>query len=182
MLPVGHIAAGYLVGEALLKFVHPPLPAEQARQLLAWAMFCGFMPDLDMFYFFIKHKTFLVAADDASRDPHRKFISHEPVWWLLAGLLVYFSARSFYWKYAGLLLWLGSWSHFILDSIEYGIPWLAPFSKKLYALKNPEYKSVVKERHFIKHTAAFLKTYGRRLTFYLEILIIVSAIIIGIKY
>src|SRR5437762_3439625 len=122
MLPTGHIAAGFLTAEVLLNFTHQNFSHSEVTQLLWWGVFWGFAPDLDVFYFFIKHKTLLVASGTSSSDPHRKFASHAPIYWLIAGLLVYFFSASEYWKFVGLLLWLGSWSHFLLDSVEYGIP------------------------------------------------------------
>lgn len=178
MLPTGHVAAGYLTGVALLKLSNPALPPEQMTQLLWWAIFFGFAPDIDVFYFFIKNKTMLVGGKEANQDIHRKYGSHAPIWWLVSGLLIFFLSPSVYWKFVGLLLWLGSWSHFLLDSIEYGITWLSPFNKKLYAIKNREYKMVLEERNFIKHVFKYLKLYSTRLTFYLEVIIIISALTI----
>lgn len=178
MLPPGHIAAGFLTAKVLLHFTHPPLPEVQQVQLLWWGAFFGFAPDLDMFLFFIKNKTLLVANRDAAESSHRKFLTHAPLYWLFAGLLIFFFSPSVYWKYVGLLLWLGSWSHFLLDSIEFGIPWLRPFTNKFFALKDREYKVVIKEQGFFRHSFAFLKMYCQRISFYLEVAIIVSAIII----
>lgn len=178
MLPPGHVAAGYLTAYTLLKITKPDLDPVQMNALLAWGAFFGFAPDLDVFYFFLKNKTVLVANQDAFDHSHRKFFSHGPVYWLVAGLLLYFFSSSQYVAYVGLLWWLGSWSHFVLDTVEYGIPWLHPFSTRLFALKNREYKVVVPERGFVAHTIHFLKLYATRLSFYLEIIIIALALTI----
>ncbi len=182
MLPTGHVAAGFLTAEVLLKIAKPDLPTGQIQQLLWWGVFFGFAPDLDVFYFFLKHKTLLVSPSNVGEDNHRKFWSHAPFYWLVAGLLIFLLSGSLYWKYVGLLLWLGSWSHFLLDSIEYGIPWLSPFSQKLFALKNQGIKLVISESNFFRHSLGFLKLYSKRLSFYLEVLIILSAIFVFLKY
>lgn len=179
MLPTGHIAAGYLTGYALLKFSHPAVSIQQQTQLLWWAVFFGFAPDLDVFVYFALNKTLLVSGE--AKKNHRLYISHAPMLWLLAGLAIYFFASSIYLKNIGLLLWLGSWSHFLLDSVEYGIMWLWPFSAKIYAFKNRDVKVPVKEKTFFKHSAEFLKIYSKRLSFYLEVLIILLALIVYFK-
>jgi hypothetical protein len=177
MLPPGHIAAGYLTGLALLKITRPALGPAQTNSLLVWAAFFGFAPDLDAFYFFFKNRTFLVGKEIGANKNHRFYWSHAPVLWLLAGLAVYFLANNTYIKFVGLLLWLGSWSHFLLDSVEYGIMWLWPFSTKIYALKNLDIIPIP-ESGFINHTWKFLKIYSARISFYLEILIIILALTI----
>jgi len=174
MLPPGHIAAGYLTAKALLKIIHPQITAAQQNHLLAWGMFFGFAPDLDTFYTFFKVKAFTGSTQE--KNNHRHFLSHAPVLWLIAGLLIYFLAPSEYIKLIGLLVWLGSWSHFLLDSIEYGIMWLWPFSKKQYALKR--INIVVGRKQFWGYWIDFLKVYTTRYSFYLEIIVILTAIIV----
>ncbi len=179
MLPPGHIAAGYLTGYVLLKVANPALSPQEVQHLMMWTTFFGFAPDLDTFWAFFKQKSFLLSGE--KQVSHRKFYSHAPIIWLVVGLLIYFFGSSVYIKYFGLSLWLGSWSHFLLDSIEYGIMWLWPFSNKVYALKNVEIKVFIPEKNFFKHTWQFLKIYSTRVTFYLEVLIILIAIITYFK-
>lgn len=177
MLPPGHLAAGYLATEALLKIAKPNLPAAQLQELLYWGMFFSFAPDLDMFYAFVKLKSFRVLN---KKDIwHRKFYSHAPLVWLIPGLLIFVLAPGIYFKYFGLVLIFGSFSHFILDSIDYGIMWLWPFSNKVYALRNPEKIFEIPERkNIIAYYWQFLKLYTGVLTFYFEILILAAAIVI----
>ena len=179
MLPPGHIAAGYLTAEVLLKITRPDLPAEQINQLILWGMFFGFAPDLDMFYAFFKEKAFIVK--DLKNHNHRKYYSHAPILWLGAGLLICFLAPSAYVKFIGLMLWLGSWTHFLLDSVEYGIMWLWPFSSKVYALKDPELVLPIYETRFIPYWWQSVKQYAKFYSFYLEVLIIITALIIYYK-
>src|SRR5579863_61702 len=135
MLPPGHIAAGFLTTKVLLDIAHPALSQNQQNQLLWWGMLFGFSPDLDTFLAFAKEKAFVITNPNNS---HRKLFTHAPLSWLLAGLTVMLFARNLYWQWVGLLLWTCSWSHFLLDTIQYGIMWLWPFSSKIYAFTDKE--------------------------------------------
>lgn len=181
MLPTGHVAGGYLTGFVLLKFLKPDLTTVELNNLILWAIFFGFAPDLDVFWFFIKNKTILVASS-TNETSHRKFISHAPALWLVVGLGIYFLASDLYTKYIGLMFWLGGWSHLVLDSIEYGVMWLWPFSTNIYALKNTAVAKPITEHGFIKHNITFLKFYSTRLTFYLEILVIITALAVYLQH
>lgn len=178
MLPPGHVAAGFLVAEALLKITQPGLSSAQASHLLWWGMFWGFAPDLDVFRIFFREKSFTIR--NPQKNDHRNFWSHAPVLWLGVGLGVYFFASSVYIQFIGLLLWLASWSHFLLDSLEYGIMWLWPFSKNRYALKTIEIKEN-NQPGFFGYWRRFLKIYLTRISFYLEILVIISALIVYLR-
>ncbi|HVY67780.1 MAG TPA: metal-dependent hydrolase [Patescibacteria group bacterium] len=175
MLPPGHIAAGYLTGLAFLQAAHPVLSETQTMRLLWWSAFCGFAPDLDMFYYFARNRTWLVAGENKARGNHRYYLSHAPALWLAAGLLVYAASGSAFGRALGLLLWLGSWSHFLLDSIDYGIMWLWPFSKTVYSLRRREVLIQNFRTGFVSHTWEFLKGYARTLTFYAEAAILIAA-------
>src|ERR1700729_1980799 len=108
MLPPGHIAAGYLTAKVLLHNSHQPFSLNQQKQLLWWGMFFGFAPDLDYFYVLYRQRAFTVK--DGGQVNHRKFLTHAPILWLIAGLAVYFLSVDVYYKIFGLLLWLASWS------------------------------------------------------------------------
>ncbi len=180
MLPPGHIAAGFLTAKALLHFSHASLTAAQQNNLLWWGMFFGFIPDWDTFVTFAREKAFVVRNPE--KNDHRNYISHAPVLWMIAGLLVYILASSEYWKMWGLLLWLGSWSHFLLDSIEYGIMWLWPFTKKRFALRESvSIKVNISTTGFFGYWLEFLKAYSKVVTFYIEFFVIILAIVIFLK-
>jgi membrane-bound metal-dependent hydrolase YbcI (DUF457 family) len=155
MLPTGHVAAGFLTAVVAVKIFKPELVLTEIYQLYAWGMLFGFIPDLDEFWFFFKTKGFLVSPK--SDQHHRKFFTHTPVTWLVLGGLVYWLAPNEYWKLVGVILVLGTWSHFFLDSIEYGIMWLWPFKNELYAFKNKGSKLAIEEKNFFKHSILFLK-------------------------
>ena len=178
MLPPGHIAAGFLTAEVLLHVVHPQLSSIQQNQLLWWGMFFGFAPDLDTFIAFAKEKAFIITNP---KNSHRKIFTHAPLLWMLAGLALMLFAGSLYWKWVGLLLWAGSWSHFFLDTIQYGIMWLWPFSSRIYAFTDKELNFNIKEHGFFGYWLKFLKSYSKQISFYLEVLIILTALIIYFK-
>lgn len=174
MLPPGHIAAGYLVTKVFLGITKPELNTTQTDQLLLWGMFFAFAPDLDMFYAFWKEKSFKHTGKSFN---HRQFISHIPLVWLIAGFIVVIFAKNQFIQYFGLIIWLSSWSHFVLDSESLGIRWLYPFSKKFYALKNPGVCDVNNANGFFHHWFNLIKIYHQKykLTFYAELIIIFTA-------
>ncbi len=178
MLPPGHVAGGFLAGYALLKVTKPELAPAEYNQLLFWAMFFGFAPDIDNFFAFAKVKSWWYKQG-MDNTIHRRFFTHFPILWMLAGLAVYFFAQSEYYKYFGLIIWVASWSHFLLDSISaYGIEWLWPFSKKVCALKNSGVKSEIVAESFVEYWWKFTKKYLAKPEFYIEVLLILTAIII----
>lgn len=182
MLPTGHIAAGFLTGILVGKVFVPEVSSDHLKILGLWGGFFGFLPDIDEFWFFLKNKSLLVAQK--SEKSHREFFTHAPVLWLSAGLLLIAVSEIFErndLKIFGLLVWFSSWSHFLLDSVEYGIMWLWP-KRKLYALFKREKAIYIPEKHFFAHSIHFLKEYSRTFSFYLEILIIAIALITFIQY
>jgi membrane-bound metal-dependent hydrolase YbcI (DUF457 family) len=178
MLPPGHIAAGFLTAKALLHFSHANFTPVQQAQLVWWGMLFGFIPDIDTFIAFAKEKAFMVKDQ---KNNHRKQFTHAPVLWLLAGLVVILFAPNLYWRYVGILLWLGSWSHFLLDTIQYGIMWLWPLSKQVYAIKDREQDFHIEQNTFFGFWWTFVKYYAKTLSFFLEVIIIVSAFIVYFK-
>lgn len=177
MLPPGHIAAGYLTAYGLVKLIQPEIDPSAVRDMYLWGMFWGFAPDLDNFFAFWKMKSWWYKGGSDS-GMHRKFYSHVPVLWLLAGVILYFLVSSAYWKMVVVLLVLGSFSHFVLDSIEFGVKWLWPFSDKLVALVNPGVKKDIQANGFFSYWLTFLSYYKSRPTFFLEIIILISAVLI----
>lgn len=174
MLPSGHIAAGYLVAEAILQIAKPALSHSQNVHLLWWGAFFGFTPDLDMFYAFWRAKGFTLPRKEVN---HRFYLTHRPMVWLAASLLIWLFATSPFWKTFALVVWLGSWSHFILDSLRVGVMWLWPFSNKFYALYKPGEREGTSRKSFYDYWMWFLNFYttDHPVTFYLEILVLVAA-------
>ncbi|MBI3231801.1 MAG: metal-dependent hydrolase [Candidatus Doudnabacteria bacterium] len=181
MLPIGHIAAGFLVGVGFTKLFLPEAPLETLGHFGIWGAFWGFAPDLDELWFFYKNKSLLVAPGKVDKY-HRNFVTHAPLLWLILGILASTLSKSQFWRQMGYVVWLSSWTHFLLDSIEYGIPWLWPYSQKLYALKGAGIKPfVIEEKNFFKHSLQFLLYYTQTLSFYLEIIIIIIAVFVYIR-
>lgn len=175
MLPPGHIVGGYVVAEAVLAVTHFSLSAQQTNELLLLGMFFAFAPDLDFFYAFFRLHGWTLQKNTVD---HRKFVTHMPIVWLVAGLAIFFAAQTPFMKVLGLLVWLGAWSHFLLDTIEYGIMWLWPFSSKVYALKNKERKFVTVEKSFVRYWTHFVWWYMHQMSFWLEVGVIVVAVFV----
>lgn len=184
MLPPGHVAAGYLVSETALRAMHFKISNHQFQELVLWGAFFGFAPDFDFFIAFAKAHAFKI---DLSKANHRKFPSHAPLLWLIAGAVIYFFAKTDFGRAFGVILWLSSWSHFILDS-AWGIMWLWPFSTRLYPLPQKYYQDKIlraeaEEREenrkpFLNYWFDFAKNYYfGTLTGALEIIIIITALI-----
>jgi len=174
MLPPGHIAGGYLAATALLKLTHSHFTLEQIHSLLALGAFFGFAPDLDYFYAFAKIGRF---TNPNHKVNHRHFFTHAPLVWLAVGLSIYFIAADPFIKYIGLVVWLGSWSHFVLDSIEFGVQWLWPFTPRLFGLKDVGQAEKIPDKEFMGFWTKFVKYYFTRVSFYLEIIVIIIGIL-----
>ena len=177
MLPPGHIAAGFLTAKVLLHFTHPQLTHAEQTNLLWWGMFFSFAPDLDNFVAFAKVKGWWYKPG-TDNSIHRKFYSHIPILWLTAGLLIYFFASNVFVKEIGLLVWLGSWSHFILDSIDYGVMWLWPLNNEVWAIRNRGVKIQVPGNGFFQYWRNMVMLYTRSWTFYTELAILIVTIFI----
>jgi len=179
MLPTGHIAGGYLVVQTMLALAHPALSVVEQQQLLLWGMFFGFAPDLDMFWVFIKTKRF-VASDEIS---HREFWSHAPILWFLGGLAVFFFGlmrQNIFIEYLGIVVWLGSWSHFLFDTIQQGVMWLWPWGRKPLALLDQGVRDNIPLQAFVSYWIKSVKFYVTRfvVSFVLELTVITVALLV----
>ncbi|MBI2645072.1 metal-dependent hydrolase [Candidatus Uhrbacteria bacterium] len=176
MLPPGHIAGGYLVVYSLVKIFQPQFSPTEINQLLWYGMFFAFVPDLDMFVSFFRQRSCIIQKE----HNHRKFYSHTPIVWLIVGCMVMIFAQSLFVVYIGLLIWLASWSHFVFDSLNYGIMWLFPFSRRLFSIRDAGVELEIKERGFFSFWMAFMRNYATRfrLTFFSEIGVVCMALIV----
>ncbi|GAC1412635.1 MAG: hypothetical protein NVSMB66_2190 [Candidatus Doudnabacteria bacterium] len=183
MLPPGHIAAGFITAKVVISSLNYNLSTEQVKQLSLWGTFFAFAPDLDFFYAFYKSKSLRIENDKVI---HRKFVTHAPLLWLIAGLGIFFLSNAPYYKVFGLLVWFCSWSHFILDS-ESGIMWLWPFSKRFYPFSEKYYQR--KYATETRSTAKGFWNYWWRLakdvylnkSGFIEIILILIALILVVK-
>ena|SRR3989344_8724673 len=178
MLPTGHIAAGYLLAKSILAINQPSFDPNEQALLGLIGGFSGFAPDLDMFYAFIKERGF---HQTGLKFNHREFITHTPIFWLVISTVVALVGRDFFWRYIAVAIFVGSWSHLILDSTFVGIRWLYPFSKKFYALKNPGQAEPNLVKGFFNHWFNLVKMYYHTtpLTFLAEIILVIVAVIIA---
>ncbi len=151
MLPPGHIAAGYLTAKVLTSSLQYNLTASQINELSLIGAIVGFLPDLDFFFAFAKLKAFRI---DNQVVNHRKLFPHAPILWLIAGLIIFFLTSSDFGKALGLVVWLSSWSHFILDS-EWGIMWLWPATKRFFPFSEAYYSRKYQFKQ--KEEKSFLK-------------------------
>ena len=82
-------------------------------------------------------------------------------------------------KYVGLFILAGSMSHFIGDSLEYGIMWFWPFSKKQYYIHKIEKENFNKSEPLLRYYWKFFtKIYIKNYTFYAELVLIIAALLV----
>lgn len=173
MLPPGHIVAGYLLAEGLLATLQPNLTIEQTNILLFTGAFFGFVPDLDMFYAFIKARGFTIPG---TKINHRAYLTHRPLFWLGISTVIFIFAPTEFWKIFAILILFGTWSHFILDSLKVGVMWLWPLNSKFYALVTPGQKEDNQAKGFFNFWWTHLTYFYPKkftATFTLEIIILI---------
>ncbi|HEV8601000.1 MAG TPA: metal-dependent hydrolase [Patescibacteria group bacterium] len=167
MLPPGHIAGGFLAAKIASHFI----PELDHSKYLLLSSFFGFFPDLDFFFAFFKAKKF-ISREDIN---HRQFVTHAPLLYLVVFTALYSfpNLRLFAWTFI-----LGTWSHFLLDSISsVGIAWLYPFTSKLYN-KTWDSRIAISEQGFLKHWTTFVREYMKIFSFKAEMAIILVAILV----
>jgi len=175
MVLPGHIAGGYLVTRALLKLAGSSLSTSQNVALLIIGTLAGELPDIDLIWYYLEHR----FSKNNGAQSHRNYITHAPTFWLILCLLIVFVGyvtTSTFTEWLGWIILAGTFSHFLLDSIEYGITWLWPFSKKEFCLYR------LPEPHIHKRTGSFsyyfeylTKYYVRSWTFVAEVLVVLIA-------
>lgn len=174
MLPPGHIAGGYLVGTLIQSVIHRFFPGVETPNLPLLGVIFGTIPDFDYFYTFFKYS----FTPDSEGSNHRNYPSHVPWIWLLISVIFcyFFPERIFTW----LMLWLGSWTHFMLDSLQFGIMWAWPLSEKRFALRSFTKRPAKSHTGFFSYWWNFLSHYPRELTFTFtsEALLIVIALFV----
>jgi len=142
-------------------------------------IFFGIAPDLDFFYGFAKYHTWTPSEHQFQ---HRTFLTHAPILWLTLAMIVYLIAPDPFWKEVAVLIWTGSWTHFLLDSIESGIMWLWPFRTKRYAFIRNEKKYLPNEKRFIPFWWGFTKWYVNSfVTSKLELALIIIGVVFWIS-
>ena len=134
MVLPGHLAGGYLAARGLLAVFHPALPPIEIDSLLIIGTLAGELPDINLIRLYFNYK-----LERPNRvNNHRVYVTHAPLFWLVISLLIVaggYLAGSLFTEWIGWLVLAGSWSHLLLDSIEDGVMWLWPYSKKCFAMK-----------------------------------------------
>lgn len=181
MVLPGHIAGGYLAAAALLSLSHPALSPSEAQALLALGALAGEGPDVDLVWFWWTQK----SATAKKTPSHRDYLTHAPALWLVAASLVAavgYAAGSSFVFYAGAVILCGSLSHFLLDSIEDGVRWLWPFSKRYFYLIQTEASHPVgRPGSFAFHVDLVRRFYVKKATFYVEILVTLIALYVALR-
>jgi len=133
MRPQGHIAAGYLVSQAVIGLM--AAPAEEQLALTILGIAAGIFPDLDVLYYFARKKK-LIFDDDFV---HHHWVSHTFPPYFLAALLFYLArpanaAAAF--LHAGITAFSSVIVHLLLDMVGSGdgimIAW--PFSRRMVGI------------------------------------------------
>ena len=184
MIFPGHIAGGYLAAKAVLAVAAShgvTFTPEQVTALLTISTIAGERPDIDILFFFLHHK---YSRGSEKRENHRTFITHVPVFWLAIALLIIgggWIGDSQFTELFGLLILAGTWTHFFLDSFEYGIRWLWPFSDRRFAMRQIIEPDISAPQGTVAHYRELIsKVWNKRLTYVLEVIVVVGAIVVAI--
>lgn len=178
MLPPGHVAGGYLVAVTLTGLISPVLSEQETGLLIAIGMFFGFAPDLDMFISFLRKGEARLGQGEHN---HRYLITHTPIFWLFVGTLTALLIPQPLGWHVGAMMFFGALSHLALDSIQFGIMWVFPFTRRLFALRDSGVEfHLSQDKGFLAHWGEMVAMYARRftLTFVCEILVIAAALIV----
>jgi membrane-bound metal-dependent hydrolase YbcI (DUF457 family) len=138
MLPLGHLAGGYLMSKIILLFSRN-YPLKIKKRLLLYGALISLLPDFDFIYPLLKFGTIFTKK---SVFNHHETVFHAPFFWFLISLLIFLGGVLFKKRQIKLisLIFFGSiLSHLILDSffINHGPMWLWPFSRETYGFIFP---------------------------------------------
>jgi inner membrane protein len=185
MVLPGHLAGGYLVSTALITALHPDFSATQLNILLLIGTLSGELPDIDLLFFNLKNRN-KAREEISTSENHRNFITHVPLFWLAISAVIYLLGMLFDSKlteYIGILILGGTLSHFIFDSIEYGITWLAPWSKKRFAIsdKMPKEDNTDRPGSIKQYFHFIIKSYWKTYTIWCELVVTLVAVFVFFK-
>jgi hypothetical protein len=142
MVLPGHIGGGYLTARLVLLLAHATFSPTQTAILLLIGTLAGEAPDIDIALYYFNRR----SQTSKKVDEHRDYPTHAPLVWLVLCLIIVAIGYAFSLPFLECIGWVilaGSWSHLILDSIEYGIPWLWPFDKKWYSMRKIQPKKII---------------------------------------
>jgi inner membrane protein len=184
MVLPGHLAGGYIVTTAILKFIPgtEQFSNNEIALLYIIGILSGEIPDIDLLFFYLSKK----INKNSKKTTHREFYTHLPLFWLIISTLIiilgYVINSSFIILIAIILLG-GTFSHLIFDSIEYGIRWLGPFSKKHFSLLKIKENFINDKKDITVGSIPYYwnyikKSYIKNKTIYFEIIVVIIAITI----
>ncbi len=118
----GHLPAGYLCSNFLLKFRE--IPKEKRDTLMLLGLIGSIAPDLDMFYFYLV---------DHRQHWHHTYFTHWPSFWLSVislGIIAGWGLRNRFLANGGVIVGVNGLLHLVLDTHIGRIRWLEPFSDR----------------------------------------------------
>jgi len=181
MVLPGHLSGGYLATGAVLSLFSLPLSSAEINALYIIGTIAGEIPDIDLFAFYFEKK----KDSHSSNDTHREYLTHTPFFWLIFSSIISLFGLIFSSSFVmilGLIVFVGTISHFILDSIDYGIVWFSPFYKKRFAIFEMKPIEVKSENEVIGSLSYYWNylqsAYLKQVTFYAEVLITIIAIFV----
>lgn len=184
MVLPGHLAGGYIATTAVLSLAPWSFSANELTALYIIGILAGWIPDIDLFAFYFEKKN----NNYSTNSSHREYITHIPIFWIAMFsliLLIGIICSSPFTIILSFVLLTGTMSHLVLDSIDYGIVWLKPFSSKRFCLFPMQ---LIKEDPKLVATGSliyywnYLKgAYLKQVTFYAEIIVTIIALIIFYK-
>ena len=175
MVLPGHLAGGYLATSLLLGIAKPGLSVGQLEALFLIGTLAGDLPDIDIMRFHFEEKN---RKANMVRS-HREYFTHGPLFWIatcaLVSLIGYLFGSTFT-IYLGFILIASTLSHLILDSIDDGVMWLWPFSKRRFGIFKSK-EVLVNGPHSISYYWKFITNeYPRCWSFYGEVLATLVAV------
>jgi len=168
-----------LAATALLALLHPDFSAGQINSLLIIGTLAGELPDIDLFRLHFEHR----PGGKHKTINHHEYITHTPIFWLVISLIVVvagFLFGSTFTEWIGWLILAGSWSHLLLDYIEYEIKWIWPISDKLYSMMPKKHSLEITARPgtFLNYFQFITKEYIASTTFWCEMIISIVALVV----
>jgi inner membrane protein len=122
-----HAPGGFIAAFITRRWWSRFLSKRQITILYIISMIVAIFPDIDIIYYYLINAT----------TRHRQHITHSLFLYLFIWLLFYlvgFFKKSRILKSVGFILFIGGFSHLVLDSTTTGVPWLYPFSSRTWGL------------------------------------------------
>ena len=181
MVLPGHLAGGYIATASLLKAFAPTLPVGEMNALLLAGVMASELPDLDIITYYFDRK-----LKKTTKTSHRSYETHAPLFWLVVSLIISLTgaiAGSDFVRLFGFVILSGTWSHLILDSIEYGVMWFWPFTERRFGLMDevPREHVTAPPGTPLAHFQFVTRDYAKTLTFWVEIVLTAIAVFCILK-